>query len=45
MYLEAAPDARAIYEHFGYQGVEGDGKDFVMIRNPPEGIKTVAKKD
>jgi GNAT superfamily N-acetyltransferase len=35
MYLEAMRDARVIYEHFGFKGVEGPGADFVMIRNNP----------
>jgi GNAT superfamily N-acetyltransferase len=36
MYLEAARDARVIYEHFGFKGVqEGPGADFVMIRGGP----------
>lgn len=33
IYLEAMRDARIIYEHFGFKGVEGPGADFVMIRN------------
>ncbi|OCK84084.1 hypothetical protein K432DRAFT_321022 [Lepidopterella palustris CBS 459.81] len=37
MYLEAMPAARAIYERFGYRGVEGEGHDFVMIRWPKDG--------
>ena len=44
MYLEAMPEARVIYEHFGYQGVEGEGEGFAMIRNPLEGVKPLAKK-
>jgi GNAT superfamily N-acetyltransferase len=44
MYLEAMPDARVIYEHLGYQGVEGPGESFVMMRNPPESVKVLAKK-
>jgi GNAT superfamily N-acetyltransferase len=44
MYLEAMPDARVIYERFGYRGVEGEGKDFVMVRNPPEGVKLLEKE-
>ncbi|PVH99942.1 hypothetical protein DM02DRAFT_593533 [Periconia macrospinosa] len=45
MYLEAMPDARVIYQHLGYQGVEGAGEGFVMIRNPPEGVKVLEKKE
>jgi GNAT superfamily N-acetyltransferase len=41
MYLEALPDARVIYEHFGFQGV--DGEDTAMIKNPPKSVKTQAK--
>lgn len=44
MYLEVMPDARVIYEHFGYRGVEGEGEGYVMIRNPPEGVKPLANK-
>ncbi|KAJ4354614.1 uncharacterized protein N0V89_006351 [Didymosphaeria variabile] len=43
MYLEAMRDARPIYEHFGYQGVEGEGEKFAMIRNPPEGVKILGE--
>jgi GNAT superfamily N-acetyltransferase len=35
MYLEAMRDARPIYQHFGFEGVEGPGADLVMIRNRP----------
>ncbi|KAF2661110.1 acyl-CoA N-acyltransferase [Lophiostoma macrostomum CBS 122681] len=44
MYLEAMKDARPIYEHFGFQGVEGDGADFVMIRTPPANVKPLGQK-
>lgn len=44
MYLEAMPDARVIYEHLGYQGVEGEGEGFAMIRNPPKGITVLSKE-
>ncbi|KAL2203427.1 acyl-CoA N-acyltransferase [Sarocladium strictum] len=44
MYLEAMPEARPIYEHFGFRGVEGPGEGVVMIRNPPPGVKTLIKK-
>jgi predicted N-acetyltransferase YhbS len=45
MYLEAMAEARVIYEHFGYQGVEGEGEPFVMIRNPPDGVRVLAEKN
>ena len=41
MYLEAFPDARHIYERFGFQGIEGD--DVAMIRNPPKSVKVQSK--
>lgn len=44
MYLEARFAARVIYEHFRYQAVEGEGEDFAMMRNPPKGVKPLAKK-
>jgi hypothetical protein len=44
MYLEAMKDARPIYAHFGFQGVEGDGEGFVMIRNPPASVKPLGKE-
>lgn len=39
MYLEAMPSARIIYEKLGFQGVEGEGEGYVMIRNPPKDLK------
>ncbi|ORY15043.1 hypothetical protein BCR34DRAFT_559444 [Clohesyomyces aquaticus] len=45
MYLEAMPDARVIYEHFGYHGVDGEGAGYVMIRNPPKGMKLLEKRE
>lgn len=44
MYLEAMPAARVIYERFGYRGVEGEGEGFVMIRNPPAGVRPLTEK-
>ncbi|KAF2258156.1 hypothetical protein CC78DRAFT_538004 [Lojkania enalia] len=38
MYLEAMPDARVVYRHFGYVGIKAHGSN-VMIRNPPLGIE------
>ncbi|KAF2644021.1 hypothetical protein P280DRAFT_466719 [Massarina eburnea CBS 473.64] len=44
MYLEAMKEARPIYAHFGYQGIEGVGRDAAMIRNPPEGITVLTEE-
>lgn len=43
MYLESSTAGRLIYAHFGYQAVEGEGQGFVMIRNPPAGVKPLEK--
>ena len=36
MYLEAFPAARVVYERHGFVGVEGPGREMVMIRRPVE---------
>jgi GNAT superfamily N-acetyltransferase len=35
MYLECMPDAKVIYEHHGWKGVEGLGRDDIMLRRGP----------
>lgn len=45
MYLEAAKAARPVYERFGFRGVDGEGSDFVMIRNGSAGVKELPQKD
>jgi GNAT superfamily N-acetyltransferase len=32
MYLEALPNARPVYLHAGFRGVEGEGREMVMVR-------------
>ncbi|PVI04162.1 hypothetical protein DM02DRAFT_669346 [Periconia macrospinosa] len=44
LYLEAFPDARVVYLRHGYQPLDGVGKEFAMIRNPPESLKPLLQK-
>lgn len=32
LYLEALPNARPVYEHLGFVGLEGEGRDFALVR-------------
>jgi hypothetical protein len=41
IYLEAMPNARPIYEHWGFSGVEG--KLVQMIRRGPKVVKRLAE--
>ena len=41
VYLEAMPNARLIYEHLGFKGVEG--KSVQMIRRWPKHIRKLAE--
>jgi len=46
IYLESVPEARKIYEHFGFEGFEdvppGDGRELVMIRRGQKKAKKLA---
>jgi hypothetical protein len=39
MYLEVMPEARVIYERFGYRVVGEEGTANAMIRNPAPGVR------
>jgi GNAT superfamily N-acetyltransferase len=41
VYLEAMPNARPVYEHMGFKGVEG--KPVQMIRRGPKGVRKLAE--
>jgi GNAT superfamily N-acetyltransferase len=44
MYLEYMPEARVIYERFGYRLIGEEGKADAMIRNPPAGMEVSEKQ-
>lgn len=44
LYLEAFPDARAVYLRHGFQALNGLGKEYAMVRNPPESLKPWLQK-
>ncbi|CAI6318086.1 unnamed protein product [Periconia digitata] len=44
LYLEAMPDARPVYVKHGYLAFDGEGKEFAMIKNPPESVKSLLQK-
>jgi hypothetical protein len=38
IYVVAFPNARVVYLHLGFRGLEGEGKERVVVR---EGVETV----
>jgi hypothetical protein len=44
MYLEFMPEARVIYERFGYRVIGEESMANAMIRNPPAGVKPLTEK-
>jgi GNAT superfamily N-acetyltransferase len=44
MYLEYMPEARIIYERFGYRLIGEEGAADAMIRNPPVGMEVTDKE-